>query len=92
MSEEEEHRHSESSNVIEIDVLHAATMRIFEHRKMLRTMEVRLGFWPDGLRIGVGASVEVIGWHRLRDISEDELLATVDRVAGVIDWQRPKET
>jgi hypothetical protein len=76
--------------VVEIDMLRAATKRIFEHRKILRTMEVRLGFWPDGLRIGVGSSVEVIPWERLGNISEAELLAAVDRVAGFIDWQKPR--
>ncbi|MCG8274102.1 hypothetical protein MIC97_21695 [Aquamicrobium sp. NLF2-7] len=86
MSEEQPLRPSAASDVIEIDMLRAATDRIFEHRKRLRTTEVRLGFWPDGLRIGVGSSIEVIPWERLRNITQAELVAAVDRVAGYIEW------
>lgn len=50
---------SSSLGAVEIDILRAATNRIFEHRKMLRTMEVRIDFWPHGLRLAVGTLVEV---------------------------------
>lgn len=88
MSDDREERPPIPLGVVEIDILRAATKRIFEHRKSLRTMEVRIGFWPDGLRLAVGASVEVIGWERLSSLTEADLVAAVDRVAGFVDWQK----
>jgi len=51
-------------------------------------MEVRLGFWPDGLRIAVDVSVEVLPWDSLSESTQVELIAAVDRVAGFVDWQK----
>lgn len=72
---------------IDLETLKAATDRIFEHRKVLRTVAVRMGFWPDGLRIAAGGSPDLVPWAELATISREDLLARIDRVCGVTGWE-----
>lgn len=74
---------SPTQQLIDPEIVRAATLRLFEHRKTLRTVQVRIGFWPDGLRIACApGGLEVIPWERLPCISRDELIAIVDQVCG----------
>ncbi|MGQ2185372.1 hypothetical protein ACT4MK_18750 [Bradyrhizobium barranii] len=69
---------------IDIDMLRAATERIYEHRKILRSVGVGLRFGPQGLRIAVtGVTPDLVTWTELETISQAELLARIDQVCDV---------
>lgn len=74
-----------------IKLCRIATDRLFENRKALRRVSVRIGFWPEGMVIYAfiaarnDAELEanrpyVIPWHDLEHIKEETLLRIVDSV------------
>ena len=72
---------------MDLDIMRAATDRLFEHRRLLRDKAVRIGFWPDGLRIACGPSLKVIGWADIIGMTRDQMISTVDEVCGAIPWR-----
>jgi hypothetical protein len=86
--------------------LRAAVDQLFAHRKALRRVAVRCGFWPEGLVISAALTSEkdlslwkeIVPWDRLATMDAAELMAIADRVcAGASDAMRrrhdpPKES
>lgn len=74
--------------------MQAATERLWHHRKTLRRVAMKLGFWPDGLVISAnitarnndemkaGAGPRVIPWPELATLTEARAVEIVDELCA----------
>lgn len=75
----------------------AAVDHLFAHRRMLRKVSVRIGFWPEGMVISARLSMDVFGegcevvdsghietisWERLEVIDAAELIGIIDKLCA----------
>lgn len=77
-----------------IKACQAATERLFMHRKALRRVGVRLGFWPDGLVLSANITARTnaemlasippitIPWAELATTTEADMISAVDRLCN----------
>jgi hypothetical protein len=75
-----------------LSAVRAAVERLFAHKKMLRRVAVRFGFWPDGLVISVtipatneaeldASRQAIVSWESLASLDPAGLLAVEARSA-----------